>query len=164
MESDLTKEVKESVRVLAYWEGKNNSSGGFESILKSHMISVITSTKALPQSVTQPKITSIDKLTKIINSVTIMMGNVVRILRDEKNYVNDRAINPPKLECNFQNQKIWENGFLVTETMKELISRFPMKKEPTSVQKKCQAWSSQSPQQYQVKAFTRLNLVKRKKV
>ena len=47
MENDLNKEVKDSLRILAYWDGNANGTNGFESILKSHMISVITSPKQL---------------------------------------------------------------------------------------------------------------------
>ena len=52
----------------------------------------------------------------------------MRILRDEKNFENEREIRPKKLECNFKEQEQWENGVLILETMKELISRFPSKK------------------------------------
>ena len=150
MESDLNKEVKDSLRILAYWNGNDNGTNGFASILKSHMISVITSPEQLPHNITRPKVASIENLTKIINSVTIMMGNVVRILRDEKNYINDREIKPVKLECNFQNQKTWDNGLLVMEAMKELMSRFPTKKTTLGkAEDKCQQWDNKSPQQYQ---------------
>ena len=51
-------------------------------------------------------------MTDLINKVTIMMGNVMRILRDEKNFSAEREIRPKKLECNFADQKSWENGVL----------------------------------------------------
>ena len=159
----------------AYWDSSKNESSGFESILRSHMISVITSTKSLPTNITEPKASSIENLTKIINSVTLLMatvehhtvvvwdrqftvektadqlwkGNVMRMLRDEKNYVKEREIKPVKLECNFQNQQSWENGFLVKETMKELISRFPIKKPTNSKNDSCQQWVVSPPQQFQ---------------
>ena len=73
----------------------------------------------------------------------------MRMLRDEKNYVKEREIKPVKLECNFQNQQSWENGFLVKETMKELISRFPIKKQNNSKNDSCQQWDVRPPQQFQ---------------
>ena len=55
---------------------------------------------------------SVANMTDLINKVTIMMGNVMRILRDEKNFSAEREIRPKKLECNFADQKSWENGVL----------------------------------------------------
>ena len=76
MEQELSREIKDRTRILAYWDNSKNESSGFESILRSHMISVITSTKSLPTNITEPKTSSIENLTKIINSVTLLMATV----------------------------------------------------------------------------------------
>ena len=98
MEQELSGEIKDRTRILegfiilcviinyvisliwnhgkAYWDNSKNESSGFESILRSHMISVITSTKSLPTNITEPKTSSIENLTKIINSVTLLMATV----------------------------------------------------------------------------------------
>lgn len=87
----------------------------------------------------------------------------MRMLRDEKNYVKEREIKPVKLECNFQNQQSWENGFLVKETMKELISRFPIRKQTKSKNDSCQQWDVRPPQQFQgPRSISRVYLFQRK--
>ena len=62
---------------------------------------------------------SVANMTDLINKVTIMMGNVMRILRDEKNFSAEREIRPKKLECNFADQKSWENGVLGKYNIKD---------------------------------------------
>ena len=61
-------------------------------------------------------------MTQVISKITRMMGNVLRILQDEKNYKKDRQIRPQKILCDFKNQAKWNQGVMVIETMKGILT------------------------------------------
>ena len=54
-ESRFSSNSKDRIRILVNWENDPNSERDFKKLLKSHMISVITPAKTLPDTITEPK-------------------------------------------------------------------------------------------------------------
>ena len=54
-ESRFSSNSKDRIRILANWENDPNSDRDFKKLLKSHMISVITPAKTLPDTIQEPK-------------------------------------------------------------------------------------------------------------